>query len=132
MPPRSALVCLLATLVLTGCPSSRPPDPWKQNYGVYWTRVGNAGDQQRIVTLWLLEGGTARLETVYVGHSRQPADAGRWSAVGNEITVSLDGKPPMVFRRVGRELLPDAPDGLVLQQRWPAPGPAVPSMREVK
>jgi len=132
MPPRPAVLVLLATLVLTGCPSGRPPDPWKENYGVYTTRVGSAGDQERIITLWLLEGGTARYETVYVGHSRQPAEAGRWSAVGNEITVSLAGKQPMVFRRVARELLPDSPTGVALQQRWPAAGPAGPSMREVK
>lgn len=132
MPPRSLPAILLAMLVLTGCPTSQPPDPWKANRGVYTTRLGSAGNEERIVTLWLDEGGTARFETVYVGKERGPLEMGRWSAVGNEITIQLAGKQPMVFRRVGRELLPDATDGFVLQQRWPPPGPAAPSQRAVK
>jgi hypothetical protein len=121
-----ALVLLLATLLLTGCPS-RGPDPWEENAGVYTARFPAADAQERIVTLWLDEGGTARLEQVYVGKARLPVDEGRWSATGTDITVTLaDASEPIVFRRVGKELLPESWDkkrygseGLILQRRWP-------------
>ena len=121
-----SLALLLTTLLLAGCPS-RGPDPWEENAGVYEARLGAPGTQQRIVTLWLDEGGTARLETVYVGKARGPLDEGRWSATGSDISVTLnDASEPLVFRRVGKELLPESWDrtrygseGLLLQRRWP-------------
>jgi hypothetical protein len=123
--PLRLLALALTALLLAGCPS-RGPDPWEENAGVYTARFPAAGAQQRIVTLWLDEGGTARLEQVFVGKERLPVDSGRWRATGTDITVTLaDASEPLVFRRVGKELLPESWDKtrygseLTLQRRWP-------------
>lgn len=89
-------VALLAAL--SACPLPQPPPAAGTVAGVYHARLPAADASARIVTLWLQPGGAASLETVFVGKGRGPVDEGRWSATGDEVTVSLDGQSePLVF-----------------------------------
>ena len=85
-----AIAIVAVALLFSGCPMGRgPDDPSDAVAGVYTARLPAADASGRIVTLWLQAGGTATLETVYVGKGQAPVERGRWSVRDNEVTVLL-------------------------------------------
>jgi hypothetical protein len=116
---------VLMLVLATGCPITPPPPPAATVAGVYTARTAAADASARIVTLWLQPGGAVILETVYVGKQRTPSQGGRWSANGDEVTVTLDGQAqPLVFTIAGDRLVPKqwdrtqyGNDGLTLSRR---------------
>ena len=101
---RAALVALLA-LVTWACPLPPPPLPSAGVPGVYHARLPAADASARVVTLWLQPGGTAILETVYVGKPRLPTENGSWSASGDELTVQIDGQQAPLVYSIDRDRL---------------------------
>ncbi len=94
----AAVAAVVALLALPGCPLPQKPPPAVTVTGVYHVRLPAADASARVVTLWLQIGGTALLETVYVGKERLPVARGRWAVSADVLTVRLDGEPePLVF-----------------------------------
>lgn len=103
---RCAAILALLALVAWACPLPQPPPPSTVVPGVYHARLPAADASARVVTLWLQPGGTAILETVYVGKPRLPTENGTWSVAGNELTVQLDGQQALVYTIEPDRLVP--------------------------